>query len=235
MSKVIENRRLNDDFLLLRVEEQNEARMGQFCMLRSWDRYPLLSRPVSVFDSDGATLSFLYRIVGEGTRLLSELRSGDECSTGSPLGHGFPPASGRVALVGGGAGIAPLYLAAKTLKRENPENIVHSYLGFTDSPILETEFGAVCDDLLLDVGGFITDTLDPAEYDCIFSCGPEIMMWVLQKKCRAVGTKHFVSLEGRMACGIGICLGCTCQASDANRKICTDGPVFPAEEVFGDD
>lgn len=232
MSKVISNRRLNNDHFLLRVEQPNKAAMGQFYMLRSWGRYPLLSRPISVFDSDGATLSFLYRVVGEGTQLLSKLQAGDEIATGEALGNGFPSVSGRIALVGGGVGVAPLYLAARTLKAENPANVIDCYLGFAGSAILEPEFGAVCDKLAIDIGGFVTDTVDPGDYDCVISCGPEIMMRVLQKKCRAAGTRHLVSLESRMACGIGICLGCSCKA---NKKICTDGPVFEAEEIFFDD
>ena len=238
MSKVIENRRLNKDHFLLRVEQPNEAAMGQFYMLRSWARYPLLSRPVSVFDSDRATLSFLYRVVGEGTRLLSELRAGDDVTTGEALGNGYPSVSGRIALVGGGVGVAPLYLAAKTLKAEDPANVIDCYLGFADSAILEAEFGALCDKLVVDIGGFVTEAIDPGDYDCVLSCGPEIMMRVLQKKCRAAGTRHLVSLESRMACGIGICLGCSCKTADkqraskTNKKICTDGPVFEAEEVF---
>ena len=235
MSKVIENRRLNEDHFLLRVRQPNEAAMGQFYMLRSWGRYPLLSRPVSVFDSDGETLSFLYRVIGEGTRLLSALRAGDEITTGEALGNGFPSVFGRIALVGGGVGVAPLYLAAKTLKEEDPANMIDCYLGFTGSAILEPEFGRVCDRLVLDIGGFVTNTVDPEGYDCVISCGPEIMMRVLQKKCRAAGTRHLVSLESRMACGIGICLGCSCKTKSAQKKICTDGPVFEAEEVFGDD
>ena len=114
MPQVLSNRRISRDFYLMRVAQPNDARMGQFCMLRAWGRYPLLSRPVSVFDADAETLSFLYRVVGEGTDLLARRREGDAVETGRVLGNTFPLVSGRVALVGGGAGIAPLYLAART-------------------------------------------------------------------------------------------------------------------------
>lgn len=237
MSKIIENRRIGENFFLMRVDKPNEAKMGQFYMLRSWGRYPLLSRPLSVHDSDGGTLSFLYCVAGEGTELLSNLEPGNGISVGNALGNGFPFASGRIALVGGGAGIAPLYLAAKTLKCQKTTSAVDFYLGFSESPKstkLEEKFGKAGDSVIVDIGGFITDKIDVEKYDTIFSCGPKIMMQVLQKKCAAAGTKHFVSLESRMACGIGICLGCTCITNGENKKICTDGPVFDASEVFCD-
>lgn len=234
MAQVIFNRRLSQDFYLMRVAQPNEARMGQFCMLRAWDRYPLLSRPVSVFDADPETLSFLYRTVGEGTRLLARCREGDEVETGRVQGNPFPLVSGRIALVGGGVGIAPLYLAAKTLKAHNPATTVHLYLGFSGEPLLVEEYGAVGDRTTVKVGGFITDAVDPEHYDVILTCGPEAMMRALYNKCRASGTRLYVSLESRMACGFGVCLACSCGTAEgqARKRICTDGPVFPAEEVF---
>lgn len=233
MSRVISNRRLSQDFYMLRVAQPNEAKMGQFCMLRAWDRYPLLSRPVSVFDADPESLSFLYKVIGEGTALLSQCREGDSVETGRVLGNTFPIVSGRVAMVGGGVGIAPLYLAAKTLKANDPGTTIDLFLGFSGEALLAEEFGAVSDRLTVQVGGFVTDAIDPKGYDCILTCGPEIMMRVLYDKCRPSGTKLYASLESRMACGFGICLACSCGTAKGRRKICTDGPVFPAEEVFG--
>ena len=124
----------------MRVAQPNDARMGQFCMLRAWGRYPLLSRPVSVFDADAETLSFLYRAVGEGTDLLARCREGDAVETGRVQGNTFPLVSGRVALVGGGAGIAPLYLAARTLGAYGPATAVDLYLGFSDE-VLRRQIG----------------------------------------------------------------------------------------------
>lgn len=232
MPKVISNERISRDFWVMRVAQPNEARMGQFCMLRSWDRYPLLSRPVSVFDADPGTLSFLYKVIGEGTALLSRCREGDAVTTGRVLGNTFPLVSGRIAMVGGGVGIAPLYLAAKTLKAHDPATTVDLYLGFSDEALLVEEYGAFGDRTTVKVGGFITDAIDPEGYDCVLTCGPEIMMRVLYEKCRASGTKLYASLEKRMACGFGVCLACSCGTTAGRRKVCTDGPVFPAEEVF---
>ena len=231
MAKVTANRRLSRDFFQLRVAEPNDARMGQFCMLRAWGMYPLLSRPISIYDRDDESLTFLFKVVGEGTRLLSELRVGDEVETGRVLGNTFPFVSGRVALVGGGVGIAPLYLTAKTLKAQGGAT-VDIYLGFSDEPLLTDEYARLSDDLIVDVGGFITDKIDPAAYDCVLTCGPEVMMKVLYEKCKKTDTKLYVSLENKMACGIGVCLGCACGTTQGRKKVCTDGPVFAAEEVF---
>lgn len=231
MAKVMENRRLSRDFFLLRAAQPNEAKMGQFCMLRAWGMYPLLSRPISIYDRDEESLTFLCKVVGEGTRLFSELRAGDEIETGRVLGSAFPSVSGRIALVGGGVGIAPLHLAAKTLKARGGA-AVDTYLGFSGEPVLTDEYKRCADNLIVDAGGFITDRIDPSSYDCVLTCGPEVMMKVLYEKCQKTGTRLYVSLESRMACGIGVCLGCACGTAKGRKKVCADGPVFAAEEVF---
>lgn len=231
MPEVISNDRLSKDFFLLKVAQKNNARMGQFHMLRAWDAYPLLSRPLSVFDSNGDTLSFLYKVIGEGTELLSRLEPGDAATIGRTLGNAFPSVAGKIALVGGGTGIAPLFLAAKTLRAARG-NEIHTYLGFTDEAILSAEYRSVCDRLSVDIGGRVTDLVDPSGYDCVLSCGPEVMMRTLHTMCKASGTKLYVSLESKMACGIGVCLACGCATAGGRKKICVDGPIFPAEEVF---
>jgi dihydroorotate dehydrogenase electron transfer subunit len=234
MSKIISNTKIDDDFYLMVVEEKKEIKMGQFYMLRAWDTYPVLSRPISVFDADENSVSFLYKVVGQGTEILSQLKPGEEITIDGPHGNGFPTEiSGKIALVGGGVGIAPLYKAAKEYKK-NPGNTVDIYLGFSTDPIMTKEYEAVGDNLKINVGGFVTDDIDPAAYDYIVTCGPEIMMKVLNKKCQ--DTKDtailYVSMENRMACGIGACLVCTCKTSNGNKKVCKDGPVFLGSEVF---
>ncbi|GHV56557.1 dihydroorotate dehydrogenase [Synergistales bacterium] len=204
-------------------------------MLRSWGTYPLLSRPISVFDADGDSVSFLYRAVGEGTDLLSKLREGGDISVGRPLGSGFPNIGGRVAMVGGGAGIAPLYLAAKTLKSSDERNTADMYLGFSGEPLLLDEYGSVCDALAFDVGGFVTDIVPCGNYDCVISCGPEAMMRALHEKCKTARVPLYVSLEKHMACGFGVCLGCSLDTTRGRKKVCADGPVFKSDEVFAKD
>lgn len=237
MGKILENQRVSEDFYLMKVEEENQAAMGQFYMLRAWDKYPVLSRPISVFDADSHTVSFLYKVVGQGTEIFSGLKAGDEIKLDGPHGNGFPQATGKIALVGGGVGIAPLYLTAKKLKEENPEAAVDLYLGFSGQPILTDLYEKVADKVTVNVGGFITDDIEPQEYDVIMTCGPEIMMKVLYKKCRKTGATAplYVSMENRMACGIGACLVCTCKTTGGNKRACKDGPVMLGSEVFGNE
>lgn len=235
MGNILWNRQLSKDFFLMKAEEKSRAKMGQFYMVRGWDKYPLLSRPISVFDSDGKSVTFLYKTVGEGTRLLSALREGDTVELAGPYGNGFPSVGGDTALVGGGVGVAPLYLAAKTLRAENPRRRVDLYLGFSDVPVLKEQFQAVASCLRINVGGYITDDIDPARYDNILTCGPHIMMKRLYEKCRNTKAEVYVSLESRMACGVGVCLGCTCKTAHGNKKVCKDGPVFPGREIFGEE
>jgi dihydroorotate dehydrogenase electron transfer subunit len=235
MARVLSNETLSKDFRLMRARCDNNAEMGQFYMLRCWDSYPVLSRPVSVFDTDGATLSFLYKIVGQGTAMLAELRSGDSIDLLGPLGKPLPDLDGRIAMVGGGVGAAPLYLAARTLKKRHPDCVLDLYLGFTGEALLEEEFKSAADSVTVKVGGYITDAVNPAGYDHIFACGPEIMMRVLFDKCKEAGAEDrlIVSLESRMACGVGACLVCSCKTAGGRRKVCKDGPVFYGKEVFG--
>ena len=239
MGKIRSNKKVDQDFYLMIVEQENDARMGQFYMLRAWDTYPVLSRPISVFDADGQTVSFLYKVIGKGTKMLSELEAGEEITLDGPHGNGFPELAGKkkIALVGGGVGIAPLFLAAKTYKAADPEVQVDIYLGFSGEPILIDEYREVADNVTVNVGGFVTDDIDPCAYDAICTCGPGIMMKVLYEKCQKVGATAplYVSMENRMACGIGACLVCTCKTSGGNKKVCKDGPVFLGSEVFGNE
>ncbi|GHV76151.1 dihydroorotate dehydrogenase [Spirochaetia bacterium] len=229
---VLSNRQVSPGFYLLSAELPDSIpaiRAGQFCMLRSWDTIPVLSRPISVFDAEGNRVFFLYKTVGRGTAMFSRLKPGDPITIQGPLGNGFPDIAGRIAMVGGGAGIAPLYLGAKQYKAAGCT--VDLYLGFSGAAFLTEEYREIADRVTVNVGGFITDTIDPSGYDAIFTCGPEIMMKALREKCKS-GDRLFVSLEARMACGVGACYGCSRKTAAGNKKVCKDGPVFPAEEVF---
>lgn len=232
MAKILHHEKVSAHFCLMRVQCGDAVCHGQFYMLRAWDTYPVLSRPISVYDADGESVTFLYRVVGEGTELLSRCKVGDDIALQGPYGNGFPDVSGRVALVGGGVGIAPLYLTAKRLKQCGCT--VEAFLGFSEEAVLADAYAAVTDRLVVDVGGYITDKIEPQDYDAILTCGPEIMMRALYAKCAAqqAEQKLYVSMENRMACGIGACLVCSCKTANGNRKVCKDGPVFRAAEVF---
>ena len=250
---IISNEQLSDDLIILRAAHKNNALAGQFYMLRAWDEYPLLSRPLSVFDTDGDTISFLCKITGRGTEILSQLKMGDTLTMLGPLGSSFPKITSKAALVGGGVGIAPLHLLAKqNLRHLISTSLNHTdllsndaygidlpdvFLGFSDKAVLTEEFEPLANRLIVNVGGFITDEINPAGYDQIFVCGPDIMMRTLYNKCSASGSTAdiWVSLERRMACGIGACLACSCKTTIGNMKVCKDGPVFQAALCYSDD
>ncbi|QVK17560.1 dihydroorotate dehydrogenase electron transfer subunit [Mycoplasmatota bacterium] len=226
MAKVISNDCLGSDMYLLKVCGNYKGKMGQFYMLRAWDNYPLLSRPISIYDMGEGYISFLYKVVGKGTTLLSKLKVDDEINLEGPYGNGFPKIQGKIAIVGGGMGIAPLYLAAKTIKN------VDVYLGFRDKAILVEEYKKQVDNVYVSIGNNVTDDLDVSKYDYIFTCGPKEMMKKIVEMAKESNTIVYVSMEKRMACGVGACLVCTCQTKHGNKKTCKDGPVFLGEEVF---
>lgn len=229
MARIISNNQIASDIFVLTAEGEYTGRMGQFYMLRGWDQYPVLSRPISIHDRGEGYISFLYRVVGQGTELLTRLKAGDSIGLEGPFGNGFPAIAGKVALVGGGMGTAPLYYAAKELPQAD------AYLGFSAESFRVEEFRSATGRTLVNVGGYIVDDFDPAGYEAVFTCGPLPMMRALAGKLAETGTPLYVSLEKRMACGIGACLVCSCATVDGNRKACTDGPVFLAEEVVLDD
>ncbi len=220
-------------------------RAGQFFMLRSWSasETPVLSRPISVHDADAeaGTLTFLYQVKGEGTQKLAALRPGDTLSLTGPCGNGFDTAAaaaaGRVAVVGGGIGVAPLLLLCKELAAAGcrPE----LYVGFRDEPYALEAFLPYCgaisvatDSGAVGYHGLVTGILHPENFDLVLTCGPNVMMQGVYRLCAAAGVPCLASLERRMACGLGACLGCTCHTKVGPRTVCQDGPVFKAEEVF---
>ena len=227
MYKVIRNEYIGEDMYLMEVEGQFKGEMGQFYMLRAWDNYPLLSRPISIHDINENSISFLYKVVGDGTKILSRLQVNDTIKLEGPYGNGYEKVEGKVALVGGGIGVAPLYLVAKNI--ENCD----AYLGFRNEPILIDKYNKVCNEVNIAVGDtFVTDIIDVNKYDYILTCGPTPMMEKLVKMTEKTDTKLFVSLENHMACGVGACLVCTCKTKFGNKKTCKDGPVFRGEDVI---
>ncbi|HEY2492511.1 MAG TPA: dihydroorotate dehydrogenase electron transfer subunit [Paenibacillus sp.] len=227
MGKVVSNVQVAEQVYLLRVEGNYEGSMGQFYMLRTWGHYPLLSRPISIFNKNDENIEFLYQVVGEGTTLLASLRPEDTIQLDGPYGNGFPIPEGRVALIGGGIGIAPLYYSAQQMTHADV------YLGFSKEAYLQDTFGKVASSLHINVGGYIVDDVDFEQYDTIMACGPHVMMRAVQTKYLQSNrqAKVYISLENRMACGIGACLVCSVSCLDGRKKACTDGPVFEAQEV----
>lgn len=230
MYKVLKNEYVGEDMYLMEVEGSFKGEMGQFYMLRAWDNYPLLSRPISIHDISDNSISFLYKVFGEGTKILSKLKPEDTIKLEGPYGNGYEKVEGKVALVGGGIGVAPLYLVAKNI--ENCD----AYLGFRNEPILIDKYEEVCNEVKVAVGNtFVTDIIDINKYDYILTCGPTPMMEKLVKMVEGTNTKVMVSLENHMACGVGACLVCTCKTKFGNKKTCKDGPVFRGEDVIFND
>lgn len=239
-SKVLSNTQIADDIYVLEVERKNApAAAGQFFMLKCWDKELTLMRPISVFKAEENTLHFMYRVIGQGTRKFIELKAGDAIQLLGALGTGYPidQFHGRVAVLGGGVGIPPLCETAKELQANGVA--VDAFLGYRDKLFAVEEFEPYCDNIFVstEIGeegykGFITDLLKPEQYDAVITCGPEIMMKKVAAACAEKNIPCWCSMERRMACGIGACLGCSIRTKNGMKRACKDGPVFPAEILF---
>lgn len=245
---VLEHRQVATGIQLMTVawpSQHPAPKAGQFFMLRCWaaNESPVLSRPISVhaYDRTTATVQFLYEVRGEGTKKLAALTEGETLRLVGPTGNGFDleDAKGKkVALVGGGIGTAPLYQLAVELNQAG--TTPDYYAGFRERAYELDKLSSVCgkvplatDSGLEGVKGLVTQLLNPSDYDLVLCCGPEPMMRAVAKLCAEQGVRCVVSLERKMACGIGACLGCTCHTSTGGRCVCKEGPVFDAQEVFG--
>lgn len=237
MAVILENKPVLSGFSLLTLPFPRECAPGQFVMLRVPGGYdPFLPRPISVYDWAEGKLTLLYQAVGRGTTAMAALLPGQEIEVTGPLGHGFPLLDADYVLIGGGVGIAPLYYLAKAHRRLYPARKRTIHLGFRETPLLEEEYRAAAEELQINIGGFVTDDVDFTREDAVYcACGPTPMMAAAAKLAKAAGAALYVSLEERMACGVGACLGCSIPTTAGNRRVCKDGPVFPAEEVFFDE
>ena len=233
MAKIVDNKKLEGGFSLMTLSGVKQGRPGQFVMVRATKGLdPLLGRPISLYNADEEHTYLLYQKVGRGTEMLQELRAGDEVEVTGPFGNGFPLEDADIVLIGGGVGVAPLYYLAKAHKAAFPERKITVHLGFREKAMLTEEYSAVCDELILNIGGFVTDDVDYTKDATYYACGPTPMMNAAAVKAREANAKLYVSLENRMACGAGACLCCTCKTKSGNKRACKDGPVFLAEEVF---
>ncbi len=227
-------------------------RAGQFVMVRQRaDRSRLLGRPLSVYGftaaADGGELDLLFRVAGEGTRLLAALREGETVGILGPLGAPFdiPAHCTRACLVAGGMGVVPLTALARQIRRERPDMDLQAFLGARTEELLpgRERFASLCRDLRVctDDGtcghcGFVTDLLSPTlgglhgPETAFYACGPEAMLRRLQALFAENDAFCQVSVEERMACGFGACLGCAVPVREKNgvtyRRVCKEGPVF---------
>ena len=213
---------------------------GEFVDIRIPGFY--LRRPLSICDMEDGTLTVVYKVVGEGTKVLSEMGVGAVLEVLTGLGKGFDPEAckANALLVGGGLGVPPLYLLAKELKARGKK--VTAVLGFNkaDEIILADEFKRVCDEVVIStadgsvgVKGFVTDAIrqmaGQAGFDYFYTCGPMVMMKAV---CAALEGPGEASLEERMGCGAGFCYGCSIETKSGPKRVCKDGPVFKKEELI---
>ena len=231
--------------LVLKVSFAEEVLPGQFVSLYSRDASRLLPRPISICESspEEGTIRLVYRIAGAGTSEFSKLIAGEKIEVLGPLGNGFPVkeyAESRVLLVGGGIGIPPLLSCARKLTNKTFAVGYRSETYLLADLESEADVHVATEDGSLGTPGNVIDAIkaDDVKADVIFSCGPKPMLRALKTYAAEVGIPCYVSMEERMACGIGACLACVCRTTGIdghshvhNTRICKDGPVFLAEEV----
>lgn len=195
----------------------------------------LLKRPFSVYGTDKDAVLILYKVKGDVTDVMTTLRKGDEVELIGPLGNTFSiPKKKKILMVGGGIGIAPLIFLHDRIKIHNDVKILHGVRTRQESMV----WGALPVQTHVDeeAGHFVCDNLDKvirrvgAEH--VVTCGPTPMMKAVALACKTAGISCDVSLEARMACGFGVCLGCVVDTKDGYKKVCNEGPVFSAESIW---
>ena len=205
---------------------------GQFVNIRVQGQF--LRRPISVCNITDNVLTIIYKVVGVGTEAMSHLPIGTQLDVLTVLGNGYDltKAGDAPLLVGGGVGVPPMYMLARQLREAGKK--VRVILGFNtkDEVFYEEEFRTLgCDVTVTTVDGshgvkgFVTNALD-GKQSYYYTCGPLPMIKAL---LQAAGTNGEVSMEERMGCGFGACMGCTIQTTQGPKRVCKEGPVFPAE------
>ena len=231
----------------LDTELAASAKPGQFLCLYTGDGGKLLPRPISIceVDAERKSLRIVYRVAGEGTREFSTYRSGQRVPVLGCLGNGFPleEGEGKTAfLIGGGIGVPPILQLAK---ERNGKNIILAGYRNQETFLKEDfekygELHIATEDGSVGTKGNVMDAIEKEKLkaDLIYACGPMPMLRAIKRYAEKEGIKAYISLEERMACGVGACLGCVCKTTKIdghshvnNARICTDGPVFEAGEV----
>ena len=220
------------------------AKAGQFISIYCEDGSRMLPRPISIceIDKNDGALHLVYRVAGKGTQEFSEKNTGMELSVLGPLGNGFPLKSKKAFLIGGGIGIPPILELAKQLDCE--KQIVLGYRN-SDMFLLDEfkKYGSVyiaTEDGSYGSKGNVLDAIreNDLEADIIYACGPTPMLRALKEYAAEKQMECWISMEEKMACGIGACLACVCKSKEVdahtnvhNTRVCKEGPVFRAEEV----
>ncbi len=229
-------------------EVAKEAVPGQFISMYANDRSKLLPRPISLceIDKEKGFLRVVYRVTGKGTgtEQFSKMKAGDAMEIMGPLGNGFPLEAGkgkRVLLIGGGIGVPPMLELAKQLDADKL-----LVMGYRDEQFLTKEFGQngglylATEDGSAGTRGNVLDAIREHKLtaDVIYACGPSPMLRAIKQYSEEKHIVCYVSMEERMACGVGACLACVCGSKEIdghsnvhNKRVCKDGPVFLSTEV----
>lgn len=249
-STVIEQKMIADGICSMWLDAKEiavQAKPGQFISVYSNDKSRVLPRPISIceIDREKGTLRIVYRVVGKGTEEFSKAEAGDSFEVLGPLGNGFPieEAKGKkVLMIGGGIGVPPMLQTAKEIEGEaiivsgyrNQDLFLKEELESAGTLFIATEDGSV------GTKGNVVDAIceNQIEADMMFACGPKPMLRALKNYALEKGIPCWISMEEKMACGVGACLACVCQSKDVdshshvhNKRICKDGPVFLSTEV----
>lgn len=238
--------------LWLETDLAKDAKPGQFISIYPKDKSTLLPRPISIceINEEKTMLRMVYRQAGKGTYEFSTYQSGDKVSILGVLGNGFPikEAEGkRVFLIGGGIGIPPMLQTAKQIAKEGKAASIDVIVGYRNELFLYDDLkqyanvSVATEDGSFGSKGTVLDAIkeNGLKGDVIFACGPMPMLRALKKFAEDNNMEAYISLEERMACGVGACLGCVCITKEVdahshvnNARICTDGPVYNAKEVL---
>lgn len=235
--KILSNDALTEDIykMVLGGDTQYITTPGQFINIQLDGKF--LRRPISVCDYSDDTITIIYKVVGEGTEQMKQLAVGEVLDVLTGLGNGYDISkSTKPLLIGGGVGVPPMYNLAKALINDGQK--VSVVLGFNTAKEIfyEDEFKALgCDVFVTTVDGsygikgFVTDAMKDIDYDYFYTCGPLPMFKAIYN---ATETSGQFSFEGRMGCGFGACMGCSCKTKYGNKRICKDGPVLVKEEII---
>lgn len=209
---------------------------GQFINIKLDGFY--LRRPISICDYSDTTITIIYKVVGEGTELMSKMNAGERLDVLCGLGNGFDTSKSmdKPVLIGGGVGVPPMYNLCKKLISEGKKVTV--ILGFNkkEEIFYEDEFKKLGADVKVTtvdgsygIRGFVTDALKDIDYTYFYTCGPMPMFKAIENTAATSGQYSF---EERMGCGFGACMGCSCKTKYGNKRICKDGPVMTREEII---
>lgn len=245
-ASVIEQKRIATDTYSMWIQTEQiakDAKPGQFISVYTKDDSRMLPRPISIceIDREAGKLRIVYRVVGQGTDEFSRLQAGDTIEILGPLGNGFPLKEKKAFLMGGGIGIPPMVQLAKALDCE-----VQIIAGYRDELFLTEELSAAgklyiaTEDGSAGTKGNVMDAIreNGLSADIIYACGPKPMLRAIKAYAEENNIECYISMEEKMACGIGACLACVCQSKEVdehthvhNKRICKDGPVFLSTEV----